>query len=385
MTEIAGSVWNANNWHWEEKDYSKWGKEEITSIMESVKYTSELTSPRFELSLSNASVKGEASISVRKKQPILAYEFSISGTWSIREAETQEKILVGQIAVPEFSVDNYEEDFAVNITCKEVVNSSYSPDPILSEVKKKFVAYLRKRLVDFHGRLLDKENNQRKIESEKAKRQEEMRTAEIARIEKEEEKKQIYTLQIEKEAMIKQKESEASAKAAAVDPQPHAQGSVWNANSWHWEEKPETNWAIDTLTKMIEELSASEPYSGSQDPIPVRFSSVKATGEASSSVRKGKKICVLDCNVSGRFSVVVKEGVFSSGSEASLSGSFSLSEINMMDTHDYGRRVSCDSAEFGAKVANTPEFNGFKEKLEKQILRDLDNVVQKFCLEFLNK
>lgn len=384
MTEIAGSLWNSNNWHWEEKDYSKWGREELTSIVESIKYTFELASSRFELSLSNTSVKGEASISVRKKQPILAYEFSISGTWSINETESKEKILLGQITIPEFSVDNYEEDFPVNITCKEVINSGYSQEPILSEIKKKFVVQLRKRLMDFHSKLLNKENDQRKIENEKVKRQEEMRTAEIARIEKEEEKRQIYTLQIEKEAMIKQ-ETEASSKATA-DPQPHAQGSVWNANNWHWEEKPETNWVIETLTKMIEELSTNKPYSGSSDPVPVNFSNVKVTGEASSSVRKSKKICVLDCNVSGSFNVVIGEGVFSSDSEMNnLAGSFSLSEINMMDTHDYGRKVSFHPTESGTKVPNTPEFNDFKKKLEKQILRDLDNVIQKFCLEFLNK
>ncbi|KAJ1613523.1 Hch1p like mystery protein [Cryptosporidium canis] len=384
MAEISGSVWNANNWHWEEKDYSKWGKEELSSIMESTKYISESSAPRFELSFSSVSINGEASISVRKKHPILAYEFSISGAWHINDIEKQEKIMSGQITIPEFSVDNYEEEFPVNITCRDIMNKDCGSDIILSEIKKKFVVQLRRRLMEFHNKLLNKENDQRKIENEKAKRQEEIRTAEIARIEKEEEKKQIYSLQIQKEAEIKQRESETSVKDT-MDHQPQAQGSVWNANSWHWEEKPETNWVIDTLTKMIVGLSSNEAYSGNSDLIPIHFSKVIVTGEASSSVRKGKKICVLDCNVDGNFDVTIKEGMFCSDNEIILKGTFSLSEINMIDTHDYGKKVNYDSAELGIKAANIPEFIGFKEKLEKQILRDLDGVVQKFCTEFLNK
>ncbi|OII74079.1 uncharacterized protein cubi_02881 [Cryptosporidium ubiquitum] len=381
MTEISGSIWNANNWHWEEKDYSKWAKEEINTIMESIKYSSESTTPKFELSFSNSSIKGEASISVRKKQPILAYEFSISGTWLVNEMETKEKILLGQITIPEFSVDNYE-DFPVTITCKEVLNKNYNSDLILSEIKKKVVVQLRKKLMEFHNKLLNRENDQRKIESEKAKREEEIKTAEIARIEKEEEKRKIYVQQIEKEALIKQRESEASTKTS-TDPQ--AQGSIWNTNSWHWEEKPETNWVIDKLTKMIEELSLKKLDSRNSNLIPISFSEVKVTGEASSSVRKGKKICVLDCNVNGRFNATIQEGTFSSNKELNLSGSFSLSEINMMDTHDYGRKINFDSAELGLKTANISEFIDLKEKLEKQILGYLDNVIQEFCLEFLNK
>ncbi|KAL5367521.1 Hch1p like mystery protein [Cryptosporidium parvum] len=383
MTEISGSLWNANNWHWEEKDYSKWGKEELRTIMESIKYSFELEAPKFELSFSDLSIRGEASISVRKKQPILAYEFSISGTWSVNEVESQKKIILGQITIPEFSVDNYEEDFPIMITCKEVISKDYNSELILSEMKKKVVVKLRKKLMEFHNKLLNKENDQRKIETERVKREEEIKTAEIARVEKEEEKRQIYNQQIEKETLIKQRESEASTKT--IDPHPQAQGSVWNANNWHWEEKPETNWVISTLTKMIEDLSTNKSDSGNSDLIPISFSEVKVTGEASSSVRKGKKICVLDCSVFGRFNAIIPEGMLSQNKESNLIGSFSLTEINMMDTHDYGKKINYESAELGLKTADIPEFIDFKGKIEKQILGSLDSAIQKFCVEFLNK
>merc|ERR1719482_532270 len=35
------------------------------------------------------------------------------------------------------------------------------------------------------------------------------------------------------------------------------QGSVWNANAWHWEEKPMTTWAHTWLQRKLEGLTFS--------------------------------------------------------------------------------------------------------------------------------
>lgn len=37
MKPGVGSVWNQGSWHWEEKNYNKWAKEEITKNLLSVK------------------------------------------------------------------------------------------------------------------------------------------------------------------------------------------------------------------------------------------------------------------------------------------------------------------------------------------------------------
>ena len=37
--ETDGSVWNANNYFWEEKNYEKWGTERLKQIMTEFKYT----------------------------------------------------------------------------------------------------------------------------------------------------------------------------------------------------------------------------------------------------------------------------------------------------------------------------------------------------------
>ncbi|ETW52263.1 hypothetical protein PFUGPA_05876 [Plasmodium falciparum Palo Alto/Uganda] len=62
------------------------------------------------------------------------------------------------------------------------------------------------------------------------------------------------------------------------------EGSVWNINNYHWEEKCLTKWAIEELqnifNKSIIELSNN---------IFLEFFSCDVEGEASSSLRKKKK------------------------------------------------------------------------------------------------
>ncbi|KAF7459033.1 putative activator of hsp90 ATPase [Cryptosporidium felis] len=384
MTEISGSVWNANNWHWEEKDYSKWSREELTVILENFKYHFEVGHSNLHFLIEKVSINGEASISVRKKQPILAYEFSISGNWSIYEQDTRNKIIEGQFSIPEFSIDNYEESFPINITSKEVVKSEYDLKMLILEVKKKTCLQIRNKMSEFHLSLLNKENNQGKIKNEKEKREEEQKIAEVARIEKQEEKQRIYNQQIEKEALNHQRELVGTSNDHP-DSLRQAHGSVWNVNNWHWEEKPETNWVIETLTRKIEDLSLNLSGIDNLGDIKVGFSGVNVTGEASSSVRKGKKICVLDCCASGIFKANIKEGGFDLKKEINLTGIFSLSELNVMDTHDYKSKISFDSTELGVTTSRVLEFIDVKEKLKEQILLGLDSAVQEFCSEFLNK
>ncbi|KAH8741633.1 hypothetical protein FG386_003607 [Cryptosporidium ryanae] len=389
MTEITGSLWNANNWHWEEKNYTKWGKEKLEEILSSFRYTTNLSnSKKYEFNIQSSFTKGEASISVRKKQPILAYEFEISGVWFVNELESGKKQLEGQILIPEFSVDNYEDDFVVNLTCRECYDNSCDSTTVLSDIKNKGIKELRNKMSTFHSLLLNNEGNQNKIENENLRRKEEQKAAEIARITKENEKKMIYNEQLEKETEKKKKlQNTKEVDTQTQQQNNNAQGSIWNTGSWHWEEKPETNWVKETLTKKLENYSLIMEISNDSEieKFPITFRNIKVEGEASSSVRKGKKICVLDCNVQGEFSVSIVSNKYKEKSPEDLSGRFHLSEINTMDTHDYLKKVSFDSTRLGILESCIPKFNKTKIKIEKQIISNIDNIIQEFCLEFINK
>ena len=70
------------------------------------------------------------------------------------------------------------------------------------------------------------------------------------------------------------------------------QGSVWNTNSYHWEEKSVGKWADDTLKQTVSQFS----YKFNDATLTV-IEIKEFKGEASMSVRKGKKIVQFDYNI----------------------------------------------------------------------------------------
>jgi len=80
-------------------------------------------------------------------------------------------------------------------------------------------------------------------------------------------------------------------KAQSV-PKVEGQGSVWNNNSYHWEQKSVDKWSED---KLKETLSL---FYFKMDKATLRIAEVKdLVGEASISIRKGKKIVTYEYKV----------------------------------------------------------------------------------------
>lgn len=70
------------------------------------------------------------------------------------------------------------------------------------------------------------------------------------------------------------------------------QGSVWNNNSYHWEEKSVTKWAEETLKRVL------SLFYYQQDKCLLTIKEVKdLKGESSVCVRKGKKIVTYEYSV----------------------------------------------------------------------------------------
>ena len=69
-------------------------------------------------------------------------------------------------------------------------------------------------------------------------------------------------------------------------------GSVWNNNSYHWEEKSVTKWAEETLKRVL------SLFYYQQDRCLLTIKEVKdLKGESSVCVRKGKKIVTYEYSV----------------------------------------------------------------------------------------
>ena len=70
-------------------------------------------------------------------------------------------------------------------------------------------------------------------------------------------------------------------------------GSVWNTNSYHWEEKSVAKWAEDTLRSLI------SGFTHTWNDAHLKVKEIKSfKGESSVSIRKGKKIVAYDYAIS---------------------------------------------------------------------------------------
>ena len=81
----AGSIWNKNNWHWEEKDYTSMGKKFMTDNLTGMK----INENGIEIDLYEVKeIKGHATIAIRKQKLIKTFEFEIEVYFKAkREAE----------------------------------------------------------------------------------------------------------------------------------------------------------------------------------------------------------------------------------------------------------------------------------------------------------
>lgn len=109
-------------------------------------------------------------------------------------------------------------------------------------------------------------------------------------------------------------------------------GSVWNTNSYHWEEKSVNKWAEDTLKKVLSTFT----YKWNDAVMTIK--EIKTfKGESSVSIRKGKKIVSYDYNIllAWQVDMYEKESVI-----ASTKGSYELPELSNEEADNWEVRVS---------------------------------------------
>ena len=80
------------------------------------------------------------------------------------------------------------------------------------------------------------------------------------------------------------------------------QGSVWNTNSYHWEEKSVNTWANDTLRQVISAFTHTM-----NDATLSIIEITSLNGESSVSIRKGKKLITYDYQITLKWKVVLKD------------------------------------------------------------------------------
>jgi activator of HSP90 ATPase len=264
----VGSVWNANNWHWEEKNYKQWGNNRLQELILSLS----LQDQGYQIVFPEVSkLSGEASVNIRKGKSILFFEFEIEGTW---KASKENSNIEGKFKILEFNQEELE-DFELEATTTDTSEDSNKIRYFLQTKAKKEIS---KAFKQFYNEFKELESNSAKLENDKKRRIEEEEKRKIAVVEKSDEQERILKEAKEREANLRL-EAEKLRKEEEVK----GTGSVWNTNSYFWEEKS-VSWAAERIKTLI---------NGKKVPIlngEILITVNEVLGDSSVSIRKAKKI-----------------------------------------------------------------------------------------------
>jgi activator of HSP90 ATPase len=97
----AGSIWNSNSWHWEDKNYTQTSHAFLKEHLPKVA----LKKDDFEIKLYDVKeIKGDSQVTIRKKKSIFLYEFDIDIYFKAtrRDGEGDNKVQ-GQVHMKEIN------------------------------------------------------------------------------------------------------------------------------------------------------------------------------------------------------------------------------------------------------------------------------------------
>ena len=311
--EGVGSIWNKNSWHWEEKNYSPKAKEYITQHLQAIAY--EVFTPRAsELTITKITeIKGSANISIRKKKQVLIYEFEVECEWEAHEREGDEEAK-GKLKILEFYQDDDPDDVQIEVTADKTDEYHESAR---QQVQNTIRARIIKVVEGLKELMFKVDADEKKLRADhelRMKQEEEVKQAVEA---KGTEKQAIFEEARKKEQEMKQKE-EAMKQEAKVIQEDKGQGSIWNANSYFWEEKNYNKWSIDKIQELLGNFKHTVPGGT------LEVTDCEVTGEASISIRKGKKIRSYDFVITLKWNVLLKNGE----EEEKVTGEFKLPEVS---------------------------------------------------------
>lgn len=276
-TSGFGSIWNNNSWFYEEKNFTKFAKEYLTDEICKLQVTkNDITVNFYEIK----TITGEASVTIRKQKQIFLYDFEFEVYFEAKGAGDSCK---GKVKVLEFNQDDDELQFEI---------TQEKPSEFVSKVKKIIDSDLNeltlKTVQSLQKAMRDKDADEIKLKRDQMEREEAKKAVEEAKKQTGEIKDKIFDEAKKKEEEFKQQEAE-KAKQNQVPMRVNAEkvnnvegkGSVWNNNSYHWEEKSVAKWSDDTLKKCF------SLFYFKHDRATLKITEVKdLKGESSVSIRK---------------------------------------------------------------------------------------------------
>ncbi|CAA9988003.1 activator of Hsp90 ATPase, putative [Plasmodium knowlesi strain H] len=273
---MAGSVWNRNSWHWEEKNYNKWGESYIKNKLSDLKIEKEDLSVYFD----RVDISGNASVSIRKGKQINSFEYVIKFDWVCSKTGQDKEYAGGTAEILDFSNCSVEDnDYAINI---ELIGDKEESKRAYEILRKEGKEKIKDALKNFPEDLLKHDSNESNKEQKiLAEEEEKLQKAKLQSAQQNQ--PEGVTTNIANNANHVKEENKEEGKK---------EGSIWNINNYHWEEKCLTKWAQEELKNMLDTSTIQL-----SNNISLQLFSSEVDGEASSSLRKKKKIIIYDLKI----------------------------------------------------------------------------------------
>eukprot|EP00730_Choanoeca_flexa_P016053 TRINITY_DN7506_c0_g1_i2.p1 TRINITY_DN7506_c0_g1~~TRINITY_DN7506_c0_g1_i2.p1 ORF type:complete len:341 (+),score=84.39 TRINITY_DN7506_c0_g1_i2:107-1129(+) len=129
---------NPGNWHWSEKDATKWSKDRLSELLSDLAIESDAGSIR----TTDVSVTGEATANNRKAKLIFLYELVVDVKWKGKTADG--RAVNGKLHVPNLS-EEYEID-EVDTEVSMTTESNNETDAVKELARKKYPALVTEQL-----------------------------------------------------------------------------------------------------------------------------------------------------------------------------------------------------------------------------------------------
>ncbi|ANQ07723.1 Uncharacterized protein PCOAH_00019920 [Plasmodium coatneyi] len=370
---MAGSVWNRNSWHWEEKNYNKWGESYIKNKLSDLKIEKEGLSVYFD----RVDISGNASVSIRKGKQINSFEYVIKFDWAFSKKGEDKEYAGGTAEILDFSNCSVEDnDYAINVELigdKEESTRAY--DILRREGKEK----IKNALKDFPADLLKHDSNEcnfcalggRSANKEQkilAEEEEKLQKAKLQNVQ------QNQPQGAAANSMNSVNNANSANHVKESKEEEKKEGSIWNINNYHWEEKCLTKWAQEELKNMLD--SSTIQLSNN---ISLQLFSSEVDGEASSSLRKKKKIIIYDLKINSEWKAFKKNK--NGQVEMEVTGHVIVNDvISDFSSHDdskYTFQFVFDSAR--------PEGAAMNEVIRKEGPAQIEKIIEAFISKMMEK
>eukprot|EP00927_Polykrikos_kofoidii_P040156 TRINITY_DN34372_c0_g1_i1.p1 TRINITY_DN34372_c0_g1~~TRINITY_DN34372_c0_g1_i1.p1 ORF type:complete len:608 (+),score=93.77 TRINITY_DN34372_c0_g1_i1:92-1915(+) len=289
-----GSVWNANSWHWEEKNCMDLVRTEVRRLLcddaaKSLRHVVALGGAGF--LFSDIETSGEASFSLRRGKRILCFELAVAFRWECRDEFGGQLGARGTASIVGITQDEDSPEASVVVSTSS--SSSREARSAVDWLKSQGTRLLSESFggSSLAAKLIEVEEARSDAEADIARRLAEKEAVAEAQRLCGGVQSQIAAEQQQREKEFRQSQPSREEFGETV------QGSIWNVNAWHWEERPMTEWSRSWLERELACLSVNL-LSGLAE---FTVSKTQVCGDASVSVRKGRPICLFQLSLECRW------------------------------------------------------------------------------------